>query len=442
MSEPIETEVVPESMAVAVQAKQEPSALERSAIAPPAMTPAQAKVDAIASLTMKAYERAAELDLTPEESAALQADFPDDAFQPGAAGKENLIYIEHAHLRDRFNAVFGMGKWAIVPRNRWAEPFTIPANPKYNKLETEGSRVYVEAMLVVRGCFGGEAVGAMEYYPKNAAQNYGDAVEGAKTAAFRRCAKEFGVGLQAWKKEWCEGWWKRKRAGNAPHRPEAPAPRTAPQASSKVAPSPVSAPNPATVAKVATPATRDWMLKELADCADLAREYFDKIDQLLPNETLAEIPLRFVPVSKEQMAMLKTRIAAFGNGERAEPAFPADPIGDPAEEFKPVQKAAPPADDESWRDVVIPIPRKGMKRDEYLKNPDTIGSLFNLRHGESDECAAARQRLWGFVSHFEPKGWQKRDGTQMPASDADKEFREHLDAFQAWFERNHPDEKL
>ena len=50
----------------------------------------------------------------------------------------------------------------------------------------------------------------MEYYPNNASQNYGDAVEGAKTAAFRRCAKEFGVGLQAWKKDFCEGWWKRR----------------------------------------------------------------------------------------------------------------------------------------------------------------------------------------------------------------------------------------
>lgn len=169
----------------------------------PQVTAAQAKIEAVAQLTMKAYDRASMLALTPEESAALQADFPDDAFQPGAAGKENLIYIEHAHLRDRLNKVFGLGQWAIVPRNRWAEDFRTYKG-------VDASRVYVEAMLLVRGCFVSEAVGDMVYYKNNESQNYGDAVEGAKTAALRRCVKELGVGLQAWKKEWCIGWWQRR----------------------------------------------------------------------------------------------------------------------------------------------------------------------------------------------------------------------------------------
>lgn len=169
-------------------------------------TAAQAKVEAVAALTMKAYERASMLTLTAEEIAGLQADFPDSAFQPGAAGKEHLIYIEHAYLRDRLNQVFGPGQWAIVPRSRWAEEFRTMKGQ-------QASRVYVEAMLLIRGCFVSEAVGEMEYYPNNAGQNYGDAVEGAKTAALRRCCKELGIGLQAWKKEWCEQWWARRRGG-------------------------------------------------------------------------------------------------------------------------------------------------------------------------------------------------------------------------------------
>src|SRR6185369_3356162 len=88
------------------------------------ITPAQAKIDAVANLTMKAYERASTLQLTPEEIAGLKADFPDEAFKPGAGGKEHLIYIEHAFLRDRLTEVLGLGQWAIVPRNRWAEDFT------------------------------------------------------------------------------------------------------------------------------------------------------------------------------------------------------------------------------------------------------------------------------------------------------------------------------
>lgn len=207
-------------------------ALPPEQITKPQVTAAQAKIEAVANLTAKAYERASELALTPEEVKALQADFPDEAFKPGAAGKENLIYIEHAFLRDRLNAVIGPGQWALIPRSRWAEDFTTSKG-------APASRVYVEAMLLVRGCFVAEAVGEMEYWKNNASQNYGDAVEGAKTAALRRCCKEFGIGLQAWKKDWCEGWWARKRQGNRP-----PPPTQQPQAQSRqqVPPPPPSAP--------------------------------------------------------------------------------------------------------------------------------------------------------------------------------------------------------
>src|ERR1035437_7396338 len=77
------------------------------------ITASQAKIDAIADLTHSAYQKAATLKITAEESDTLRKDFPDEAFKPGAAGKENLIYIEHAFLRDRFTEVFGMGTWAI-----------------------------------------------------------------------------------------------------------------------------------------------------------------------------------------------------------------------------------------------------------------------------------------------------------------------------------------
>jgi hypothetical protein len=189
----------------------------------PLQTPAQAKVDAIASLTMTAYAKAATLALTDTEIAELGADFPDEAFKPGASGKEHLIYIEHAFLRERLNKVFRPGQWSIIPRNRWAEPFT-------TKSGTEGSRVYVEAMLVIRGAFVSEAIGEMEYYPSNAAQNYGDAVEGAKTAALRRCCKELGVGLQSWKKDFQDGWWARRngRPIGQPTHQETPRARTVP----------------------------------------------------------------------------------------------------------------------------------------------------------------------------------------------------------------------
>ncbi len=166
---------------------------------------AQARVEAVADLVKTAMAKAGTLQLTPDESKALLADFPDSDFQPGAGGKENLLYIEHAALRDRFNSVLGLGQWAIIVRETWNESF------KSSK-GTQGTRVYARAMLLVRGCYVGEAVGDMDYYPSNGSQNYGDAFEGAKTAAFRRCAKEFGVGLQAWRKGFGDAWRERKYA--------------------------------------------------------------------------------------------------------------------------------------------------------------------------------------------------------------------------------------
>jgi len=263
------------------------------------ITSAQAKIDAVANLTMKAYERASTLTITPEETAALEADFPDDAFQPGAAGKEHLIYIEHAHLRQRLNKVFGPGQWAIVPRNRWAEDFSTGKG-------TEASRVYVEAMLCVRGCFVAEAVGDMVYYKNNDSQNYGDAVEGAKTAALRRCAKELGIGLQAWKKEFCEGWWTRRRSGkrgpeptktasNVPHAQTPPKPTAKPTAPAQ-----------------ATEEQRIRWIAELKRLGEPALQHCYESGWLLPpsgdfpGEPIELLDLRHVPATKNAaMAILK-----------------------------------------------------------------------------------------------------------------------------------------
>ncbi len=177
----------------------------------PTVTPAQARVDAVAALTMSAYANASMLKLTPEETKALQADFEDSAFRGGAGGKESLIYLEHPYIRDRLNEVLGIGQWSIVPRSRWTENFTTSQGKP-------GVKVYVEGMLVVRGCFVDEAVGDMDYYPSNPATNLGDAVKGAKSQILRRTAADgLGVGLQAWKKGWCEQWWLRKQGKVPPH---------------------------------------------------------------------------------------------------------------------------------------------------------------------------------------------------------------------------------
>lgn len=365
MNTPQEAELLPPTTAVAVREPQ--PEMPVGALAPVAapVTAAQAKVDAIGKLTMDAYQRASQLMLTDAEIAALGADFPDEAFKPGAAGKESLIYIEHAFLRERLNSVFRPGQWAIVPRNRWAEDFKTQKN-------VAGVRVYVEAMLCIRGCFAGEAVGEMEYYPSNGSQNYGDCVEGAKTAALRRCCKEIGIGLQAWKKDWCEGWWQRKRGHSDPARRSAPAPAPAP------APKPAPAAKPSTVANgTATAAHRERMVKLLAGTDNsgrqVATEFMQKLSWLMPNEAMEDLPLQFVPTSHEEMDKLIFSVQMFAGGEAAVKPYEAHamplapkPAAKPAAATKPKGPAPEPTEppggwqgatspeEEPWRSFPMP----------------------------------------------------------------------------------------
>lgn len=188
---------------------------------------------------------------------------------------------------------------------------------------------------------------------------------------------------------------------------------------------------------------------------DIVTEFFRKLTDptpLAPFEQLEELKLIYVPATQGQMKDLADKIDHFARGDRLE--WPYRPHPEPPDPKKGKAAApkqpelpkeptkAPPQDPEWWRDIIVPIPPKGMKRDQYLKNPETIGGLYELRHEDTEEGAAARSRLWGFVNHFEPKPWTKRSGEVMPPSETDIKFREALDAFADYFEREHPGEKL
>jgi hypothetical protein len=74
----------------------------------------------------------------------------------------------------------------------------------------------------------------------------------------------------------------------------------------------------------------------------LVEEYFRKLEnpyQLMPDEPLESLPLRFVPSTTRQMRDLSEMIARFGDGEPAAAAFPAHDEPAPA-------KTAPAAEPE------------------------------------------------------------------------------------------------
>jgi hypothetical protein len=172
----------------------------------------ESRTESVNKLLSKAYENASNLKLSSKETESLSADFEDVDFRRGAGGKDELIYIEHQSLRRRLNEVIGIGQWSVIIRRNWTEDFlTAKREP--------ACRVYVECVLLIRGCFIAEAIGDGTYYKSNAASNYGDAYEIAKSAVIHRVCKDCGIGLQAWNKDFCEGWKsKYKWAGERPER--------------------------------------------------------------------------------------------------------------------------------------------------------------------------------------------------------------------------------
>ena len=175
-----------------------------------ALSPAIQRPAAIQQLLAQATLKASTLILTKSEQSELRADFPDSDFQRGAGGDTNLLYLEHSAIRNRLSDVIGLGQWSFEIIRSWNEDFTAGSPPK------PATRVYVEGMLLIRGSKVGVAIGDGNYFKSNAKGNYGDAYESAKTAALRRCSKDFGIGLQCFSKDWCEAFKKKYPGFNRP----------------------------------------------------------------------------------------------------------------------------------------------------------------------------------------------------------------------------------
>lgn len=177
-------------------------------------------------------------------------------------------------------------------------------------------------------------------------------------------------------------------------------------------------------------------------------EYFRKLTDptpLAPFEELEDLPLRFVSCTGKQFKDLADRIQQFEAGHPATHAFPPHPEPKPLAQAvtKAVNDAAAKSKDPLWwRNIIVPIPRKGMKKDEYLKHPDTLGSLYDLRHGNDEQAETARRRLWGFCQRDQAEGWTDSRGKFHEPSETDVKFYDAIRAFKVWFAANHPDEKL
>ncbi len=429
------------------------------------LTAQEMRVTEVNEALLPAYQKAGTLDLTDSEVEALTALFPDELVE--IRPHDGLIYLPHIHISNRLNKVLKPGKWTLIQRRHWLE----------------GNVMYGEYVLVIRGCLVGESVGGHPYQPNNPKVNYSDTLESTAAEALRRIAgKRLSCGSQVWEPEYARQWvanhahqvggkWQ-KKGTNTPSKTVSPQFKAqTPAQSVKVPEKPVSAPRPIPVE--ATKEQRDKMIalieSEGPDAIQKALGYFIEVGALLPNEKLSDLPFYWVPTMASQMRDLGMKIAALNDtGKTEKPLWVSKNIGlegpsNPAAAFNAEEETspfdapepakivpqeakiepkqaelAPQQENESWYDVIVPIPHKGQKRDEYLKSPDTIGSLFDARHDDEE----ARRRLFGFAHNFEPKPWTGKDGKQRPPSKSDIEFRAGLDLFCDYYEENHEGEQF
>lgn len=104
---------------------------------------------------------------------------------------DGLIFVSHPHYRDRLDAAFGVGGWALVPL----------AAPR-----VQDNRVLYYGFLKARGQYIGDAVGGSQYYPNNPQGNYDNSVEAAKSDCLVRACKALPMFRECWDKEYADYW--------------------------------------------------------------------------------------------------------------------------------------------------------------------------------------------------------------------------------------------
>lgn len=404
-NEPIETQAVvvhePEkSMPLAKVEQQRPSAQEM-------------RVSEVTEALLPAYQKASTLELTDQEVAQLMEPFPDSTVD--IRPHDGLLFISHIHVSNRLNRIFKPGKWALIRRREWFDDQT--------------SVVYGEYVLVIRGCYVGESVGGHQYVANNPKTNYSDALESTAAEALRRiCGKRLSCGSQVWDSDYCRKWmeqhaeqdrgkWRKRATANRTAAPPSNDPQpiktapTQPQEVKKATTEQVLPP------KIATEATKAWFLDQLRSVYsdEDIKTFFEKKAFIIPTEKIEDVPLRFVPISRDQMARFSAEMAVWA-------------VGSPPASFD--------EEEPEFFKVVITIPRRGMKKVEYDKQPDTIGSLYRAMKA-GDETA--QSRLFGIAHNFEVKktwtGNDNKEHARKPSEVlADEDLRTALNEFLSWAE--------
>lgn len=128
-----------------------------------------------------------------DEAARLAAPFKDEEHDIKPTGE---VFVAQVHVRRRLNDVYRPGGWAMVPMSEVRQ-----------KAGQWGRVMFFQQWhLVANGRFLASAWGEQEYQPKNENTTEATALEGVKSNALVRCAKDLGIASECWDKQWCEQW--------------------------------------------------------------------------------------------------------------------------------------------------------------------------------------------------------------------------------------------
>jgi hypothetical protein len=253
------------------------------------------RVIEISAALEPAYAKAGTLEITEDEIAKLTAPFDDKDVEKRP--HDGLFYIPHILISDRLTRIFGPGKWTML--RRWEN--------------IENNTIFAEWVMIVRGVYIGESVGAHQYHPTNPKQNYSDALESTRGEALRRIAgKYLSCGSQVWSPAYCRGL-------NAPkasttNQKVAEQPPTPPKPVASI-PSATAVPVEAKelLPKIATAETLKWFLQRIEETT-LQKEFCEYACErgiMLTSETLEDWPLDKVPTSKRAFAALLHDVEEF-----------------------------------------------------------------------------------------------------------------------------------
>lgn len=152
-------------------------------------TSEEMRAEEINQALVPAYRNASKLKISKDECKQLMKSFPDEAFE--IRPNDGIVFIPHIFLSERLNEVFTPGSWSLICRRHWHD--------------TDTQSIYGEHVLIIRGCFVGEAIG--EFHFNQTTQRFGDALEATAAEALRRvCGKRLGVGNEIWKPQFILQW--------------------------------------------------------------------------------------------------------------------------------------------------------------------------------------------------------------------------------------------